>query len=89
MDARPKDIVGKWFSNVAGIPEDYYFVLESNLAFKKEQKHFNTKHVKVGMKKRTKVSTSGWSNFHMWLEPIKDEITLTKIRRKAIKGILK
>lgn len=87
MADRP-DIVGKWFSNVAGKPNDYYFVLESNYSTKSDSGHFTTRHVKIQPKK-VKVNTTGWSNYNMWREPITDLITLDKIRKRAIKGILK
>jgi hypothetical protein len=86
--ARPQEIIGKWFSNVAGRPNDYYFVLSSNFEADKSKGHFVTYHVKIQPSK-VKVGKSGWSNFNMWREPIMDLITLDKLRKRAIRGILR
>jgi len=89
MIAKPQEIVGKWFSNVAGIPEDYHFIISSNFSAKDfPSGHFITHHIKVKPKK-VLLGTSGWSNFNMWREPIRDLITLTKLRHKTIKGIFR
>jgi hypothetical protein len=84
----PEDLRGKWFSNVAGKPEDYYFVLSVKLlsVARLASHHFITKYIRVEPK-RVVLGQRGWDNFHMWREPIKDLITLVRVRRRAIKGM--
>lgn len=78
----PEDLRGKWFSNVAG-KQNYYFVLSVKLL---TSTHFITKYIRVESR-RVMLGQRGWNNFHMWREPIKDLITLTRVRRRAIKGM--
>jgi len=82
----PEDLRGKWFSNVAGKPQNYYFVLLVKLL---TSSHFITEYIRVESK-RTMLGQSTiipWDNFRMWGEPVKDLITLTRVRRRAIKGM--
>lgn len=82
-----KDLIGKWFSNVSGKPNDYYYVLE----FRENSSNaYSVTYINVALKgKEIKVVKSMWSYLRMWQEPITDLITLTKVRHKAIKGVLK
>jgi len=87
----PKELIGNWFSNVTG-RHDFYFVLEVNKiktpTILPEYGEFVTRHVKIQPKK-VKAVRVVWKDLKMWGDPITNLSTLTKLRYKAIKGIIK
>jgi len=81
---KPKDAVGKWFSNLLGIPTDYFFILGA-------EGKSNYKYIIVPNRGRwiDEPAVRPFSLEKDLREPIKDLITLTRLRHKAIRGILK
>jgi len=83
------DLVGKWFSNVHGRPEVYHFILKAPGI---TASNYSTKHVILAPKKKAIVKVAYWSegNIHKdFGEPIKDLMTIDKLRKRLIKGLLR
>jgi hypothetical protein len=86
---KAEELVGKWFSNLLGEPNDYFFVLEVE-----DLNLFANIRVKfILVKRRTvEVRSMPWDRdkyLKYFGDPIKDELTITKINKKAIKGLFK
>ena len=86
---KAEDLKGNWFSNVHGRPEVYHFILK---ATKITGLNYSTKHVVLAPKKKPLVKVDYWNegNIHKdFGEPIRDSMTLEKIRKRLIRGLLR
>lgn len=89
MPIKIEDLDGNWFSNVHGRPEVYHFILKTTII---TALRYQTKHVVLPPKKKPTVKIGYWNEENMhkdFGEPIKDSITINKLKKRLVKGLLR
>jgi hypothetical protein len=86
MKTKPKEIVGKWISNLRGEPENYQFILkaESHVAADVE-----IDYIQLKPSGKIQIIEGGLYHYRTIGEPIKSGIDLDLVNKKLVRAIFR